>query len=93
MNKLVSALHDATHLVPGAPTHSDTPAAHRPHRTGVNPRHNKSPHLQNPNRHHQTPPRVLITWQNWIGRHVGHPTEDPQCPAARRRAAKNASTS
>ena len=23
MNKLVSALHDATHLVPGVPTHSD----------------------------------------------------------------------
>lgn len=71
MNRLVSALHDATHLVPGVPTHSDTPATHRPHRTGVNPRHNKSHHLQNPNRHHQTPPRVLVTWQTWIGQRVG----------------------
>jgi hypothetical protein len=68
MNKLASTLHDATHIVPGVPTHSDTPATHQPHRTGVTPRHNKNPRLQNPNRHHQTPPRVLIAWQNWIGR-------------------------
>ena len=70
MNKLVSALHDATHHIPGVPTHSDTPATQRPHRT--HRPHNRNPHLQSPNRHHQTPPRVLITWQNWIGQLVGH---------------------
>ena len=71
MNKLVSALHEATHLVPGVPTHGATPAAERHHRTRGHRLHNRSPRLQNPSRHHQAP-RVLITWQNWIGRHVGH---------------------
>jgi len=73
MNKLASTLHDATHLIPGVPTHSDTLATQRPHRTRVSPRlRNRSPHLQRPNRHHRNPPRVLITWQNWIGQLVGH---------------------
>ena len=72
MKKLASALHDATHLVPGMPTHGDAPAIEH-HRPRVGPRlQNRSPRVQNPDRHHQTPPRVLITWQNWIGRHVGH---------------------
>jgi hypothetical protein len=73
MNKLVSAMHDATHVVPGVPTHSDAPATQRAHRSPVNPRrHNQSPRLQNHSRRHQTPPRVLIAWQNWISRVVGH---------------------
>ena len=73
MNKFISALHDSTHLVPWVPAHSDTIAAQRSHRTRVSRRpHNKGPRLQSPSRHHQTPPRVLITWQNWIGRLVGH---------------------
>ena len=73
MNKLTSALHYATHFVPGVPTHGDTPVAQRPRRTRVSPRlHTRGPHLQNPSRHHQNPPRVLITWQNWISRRVGH---------------------
>jgi hypothetical protein len=72
MNKLVSALHEATHLVPGVPTHGATPGTERHHRTRAGRLHNRSARLQNPDRHHQTPPRVLITWQNWIGRHVGH---------------------
>ena len=73
MNKLVSPLHDATHLVPGVPAHGDAPTVQRPHRTRVSPRlRNRSPHRHSPDRHHQTPPRVLITWQNWIARLVGH---------------------
>jgi hypothetical protein len=77
MNKLVSALHEATHLVPGMPTHSDAPAAERHHRPRVGPRlQNGSPRVPNPDRHHQTPPRVLVTWQNWIGRHVGHDSRE-----------------
>jgi len=72
MNKLVSTLHDATHLVPGVPAHGDAPTVQRPHRTRVSPR----PHNRSPRRHssvrHQTPPRVLITWQNRIARLFGH---------------------
>jgi hypothetical protein len=72
MNTLASTLHDATHLVPGVPTHGDSPAAERHHRARAGHRlHRRGPRLQNPDRHHQTPPRVLITWQNWIGRRVG----------------------
>jgi hypothetical protein len=72
MNKLVTTLHDATHLVPGVPTHSDTPVAQRPHRSRISPRPRNSSHVQSPNRHHQAPPRVLIAWQNWIGQLAGH---------------------
>jgi hypothetical protein len=73
MNKLVSTMHDATHLVPGVPAHGDAPVTQRSHRTRVNPRlRNQSPHLQNHSQQHHTPPRVLIAWQNWIGRLVGH---------------------
>ena len=42
MNKLVSPLHDATHLVSGVPAHSDAPAVQRPHRTRVSPRLHKT---------------------------------------------------
>jgi hypothetical protein len=73
MNKLLFALHEATHQAPGVPAHSDTPATQRPHRTRVNPRpHDQSAHLHNHSRHQRTPPRVLIAWQNWIGQLVGH---------------------
>ncbi len=74
MNTLAAALHDATHRVPGVPAHSDTPAANSTHRTHTGPRrHNPSarPRMRHSNVHHQTPPRILITWQNWIGRLVG----------------------
>ena len=72
MNTLASTLHDATHLVPGVPTHGERPATERHHRTRAGHRlHSRSPRIQNPDRH-QAPPRVLVTWQNWIGRHVGH---------------------
>jgi hypothetical protein len=73
MNKLASAMHDATHQVPGVPAHSDSPATGRPNQTHVNPRRgNSGPHSQNQSRNHDAPPRVLIAWQNWIGRLFGH---------------------
>ena len=73
MNKLVSVLHDATHLVPGVPTHRNTTATQRPHQSRTSSRlHNRSPRMHSPRRHHQTPPRVLVAWQTWIGKLVGH---------------------
>ena len=67
MNKLTSVLHDATHQVPGVPAHSENQLSHRP-----GPRlRNKHPRLQSAERHRQRPPRVLISWQNWIAEHVG----------------------
>ncbi|MFF1877287.1 hypothetical protein [Leifsonia sp. NPDC058230] len=72
MNKLASAVHDATHHVPGVPAHSDLPATPRPHRTRGNPRpHGQSAHPHDHGRRHQTPPRILVAWQNWISRLVG----------------------
>ena len=74
MNKPAFVAHDATHLVPGVPSHSDAPAAHRTH---VNARsHSESTHVQNHGQHHQNPPQVLIAWQNWIGRLVGRSNSD-----------------
>ncbi|GAA1444327.1 hypothetical protein [Leifsonia poae] len=72
MNTLASTLHDATHSVPGVPAHSDAPAANQPHRNRVRAgQGNRGPRLQNNSRRHHTPPRILISWQNWIGRLVG----------------------
>jgi hypothetical protein len=71
MDKLASALHDATHLVPGVPAHSEVPHPHGANPAGgASPRQRNRPH-HNSNRRHQAPPRVLIAWQNWIGRLVG----------------------
>lgn len=76
MNKLVSAAHDATHLVPGVPAHSDAPARHD-HRTHTGARRpSRGPRLQNSNRHHQAPPRILVAWQGWIGRRVARRSRD-----------------
>jgi hypothetical protein len=63
MNKVVTAMHDATHLVPGVPEHSDTrPASATPHQHGhTAPVHGHA-------LRHQTPPRILVAWQKWIGR-------------------------
>ena len=77
MNTLASTLHDATHLVPGVPVHRDAPATERHHRTRAGHRvHDTRPRVQNPDRHHQAPPRILIAWQNWIGRRVGHTSHE-----------------
>ena len=69
MNKLASTLHDATHQVPGVPAHSDTLATNQSHRTGANARqHNQNQKSHDQSLRHQTPPRVLVAWQNWIVR-------------------------
>ena len=65
MNQLVSAMHDATHRVPGVPEHSDTQPTH------VNARQNShAPRVHTHTRRHHNSPRVLVAWQNWIGRLV-----------------------
>jgi hypothetical protein len=69
MNRLVSAMHDFTHLVPGIPAHDETRAARRPGRNTHSPRmRNRAPHQNKPSQHHHAPPRVLVGWQNWIAR-------------------------
>ena len=73
MNKLVSAMHDATHQVPGVPAHGENPSNQQP----ASRRINQQPQLKSTHRHHpaiernQRPPRVLIAWQNWIAAHIG----------------------
>jgi hypothetical protein len=74
MSKTVSALHGATHQLPGVPAHHDATANQRSHHLGGSHPNNRQPNVRNsnrPHRHHQAPPRVLVAWQNWIGRLVG----------------------
>jgi hypothetical protein len=63
----VNALHDATHRVPGVPAHdssrNDAAAQGANHHHGMLGRTSRR---HNPAAHHQAPPRVLISWQNWI---------------------------
>ena len=62
MNQLASAMHDATHRVPGVPEHNDTqPTQVHTWQHG----HTARVHIQT--RRHNNPPRVLVAWQNWIG--------------------------
>jgi hypothetical protein len=71
MNTISSALHDATHRVPGVPDHHEN-SRHARSRSHVG-----GPRAQSHLRHrqasqgHQAPPRILIAWQNWIARVVG----------------------
>ncbi|HEX4443558.1 MAG TPA: hypothetical protein VHZ81_08305 [Galbitalea sp.] len=70
MNKVTSALHDATHQMPGVPAHGEN----QPHEHSVPDARDRHSHPRNPERHHQTPQphrnssRVLVSWQNWIAR-------------------------
>jgi hypothetical protein len=76
MNRIVSTLHTATHLVPGVPEHSDKPTAQRLHGTSASSRpHANRQHVHSHDRHHQAPPRVLVKWQNWIGGLVGRDSD------------------
>lgn len=72
MNKVTSALHDATHLMPGVPEHEAQQAAgdHGRHEHDKRP-HNVASHHGRVNRRHVAPPRVLVRWQNWIARKIG----------------------
>jgi hypothetical protein len=63
MNKVVTAMHDATHLVPGVPEHSDA----QPTRANAHQRGNTTP-MRDHGLRHQTPPRILVGWQEWVGR-------------------------
>jgi hypothetical protein len=65
MNKVISVMHDATHVVPGVPRHGDA-------RPGIasSHQHDHIPHVHNHAERHQAPPQVLVAWQNWIGRLV-----------------------
>ena len=74
MTKLASALHEATHRVPGVPAHTDAPAGGRHDHTHVGLR-NMGARSQHASRQ-QTPPRVFVAWQNWIGRLVGPKDDD-----------------
>jgi hypothetical protein len=77
--RLWQRLHDLLHKVPGMPPHADAQrlnsnaAARRLGRnvhgaTGHRPSlKNRRPSLRNPNAHHARPPRVLVSWQEWIG--------------------------
>jgi hypothetical protein len=77
MNKLASAMHDATHLVPGVPAHSDTSAIRRPHRTGDSGPRNQGRRLQAHSRPRGNQPRILVRWQDWIARMVGQSNTRP----------------
>jgi hypothetical protein len=61
---LANVLHEATHRIPGVPPHDPTSGATV--RRGVN----HHPRLQNLAPHHNSPPRVLVPWQNWISQLV-----------------------
>ena len=57
-------LHQRLHTLPGMPPHSA--ARRRNQNRRVNRHHGRR--LPNPNGHHARAPRVLVAWQNWIGR-------------------------
>jgi hypothetical protein len=72
-----SRLHEALHRLPGMPAHARAPelnanaaARRRHHRSLPNPPLRNAP-LRSPGAHHEHPPRVLVRWQAWIGRHLG----------------------
>lgn len=78
MNKLASTLHTATHLVPGVPAHDESRAPQHPgaKNHGALQRNRTTP-SNNPRRHHEAPPRVLVGWQNWIARRL-HANQRPE---------------
>lgn len=70
---LSETLHEATHRLPGVPEHRELPAGHQG--TARHGRSLQSRPLQDrgTGSHqgsapaHDRPPRVLASWQNWIG--------------------------
>jgi hypothetical protein len=68
MNRPSGRLHELLHKVPGVPPHSE---AERLNANATAARiHGRHPRLVNPVAHHANPPRVLVAWQEWIGRLV-----------------------
>ena len=64
-NTTNETLHEAMHRIPGVPEHNDNPQGGR-----ANPTHSH-PRRQNRTTRHDTPPRVLVGWQNRIARLFG----------------------
>lgn len=70
---VVDRLHELTHRVPGVPEHPAEPVAGHQGRSVSSNRKRLHAHprqLHHVTRH-DTPPRVLVAWQEWIGRLVG----------------------
>ncbi|MFC4244962.1 hypothetical protein ACFOYW_16440 [Gryllotalpicola reticulitermitis] len=81
MNKLTAALHTTTHLVPGVPRHQDRPHGHQGAALQGRPVQNRRLHNlgtslnQKARVRHHKPPRVMVEWQNWIGRLFSRSTD------------------
>jgi hypothetical protein len=64
MTTTANSLHNAMHRIPGVPQHDTSRNATTPHGVGRHPR------LQHPVVRHESAPRVLVSWQNWIAKLV-----------------------
>lgn len=74
MNTITRALHDATHWVPGVPEHREQSGPAQPRPSGPRLQNRGLPNRglqhRNPHHRHDTPPRVLVAWQERIARLV-----------------------
>ena len=77
--QIAERLHEQMHKLPGMPSHSKAERLNRNlgarclsahgHYPGSHPvLDGPHPVLQNRNAHNARPPRVLVAWQEWIGR-------------------------
>jgi hypothetical protein len=76
---LGQGVHDQLHRLPGMPAHAQAErlnanAAARARNGNSHGRRGHGPSsanrraaLRSPNAHHANPPRVLVSWQQWIG--------------------------
>ena len=68
--QIAERLHEQMHKLPGMPPHSEAARLNqnlgdrRLSHPALDGRHSA---LRNPNPHHGRPPRVLVSWQEWIG--------------------------
>jgi hypothetical protein len=82
--RLRQRLHDQFHKIPVMPPHADAQrlnsnaaarqlASNRQGAAGHGPSlKNRRPAPHSPRAHHDNPPRVLVSWQEWIGSRFGH---------------------
>jgi hypothetical protein len=72
MNRLVSAVHEAIHDVPGVPEHEDRAPGHQGStRHGQSAQSSAAVRFDHTRPHEHTPPRVLVRWQTRIAGLVG----------------------